>query len=231
MPMLLHMKHLKGESSLLSAFTAAFPKNTIMSILTPIQMKTLINKKVLKGDLNGKEKKLVEHLGFCFDEGQYLFNGKSKLILSNPDKVRNVHAASGLGPVFSVEYFEVRYGCRVPPVVTAFPNAFVNLGSQTGDFHGGANLGHSVPGRHLRRVLVFSVLLVLHLKYHRNVYRYPIIQDLLGQISNLQLLGAPGAIKSDLLKTLANMTGFTGMIMLGSSTESAIRTRMASVLC
>jgi hypothetical protein len=59
--------------------------------------------------------------------------------------------------------------------------------------------------------------------------RYSSLQSLIGQVSNLQLVGKPGGLKSELLCCVSNMLGIRDLIILASSHLSSIRTRNAAL--
>jgi len=55
--------------------------------------------------------------------------------------------------------------------------------------------------------------------------RYAKLYQLLGQVSNLQILGGPGVCKTELVTTLANMFGIRDLIVLASSSITSMRSR------
>lgn len=57
------------------------------------------------------------------------------------------------------------------------------------------------------------------------VFRYAKLYQLLGQVSNLQILGGPGVCKTELVTTLANMFGIRDLIVLASSSITSMRSR------
>jgi hypothetical protein len=57
------------------------------------------------------------------------------------------------------------------------------------------------------------------------VFRYAKLQQLIGQVSNLQIIGGPATYKTKLVNTIANMLGIRELMLLASSSTTSIRSR------